>query len=243
MNLKNPIFSSIENDGVIENSATMRGVTAKTSILLVLTVISALVIMFTSYYSYSLLMISGIIGFVAIMIGRNNVNVAPVSGVVYSICEGVFIGTISGIVSSVSGFEGAVPIAILATISIFFTMLVLYSIKVVAATPTLTKVMSIAGMSIMLFLMFSVVLSLFGNTAIMDMFSENILVAVLLSLFFIAYGTFMLVFNFNEAQQYVENGFDKKYEWVAALGLIMTILYIYIQVLRFVVLIMGNRKN
>lgn len=242
MKIKNPVFSGIDIDVDVVNKASMLGVTAKTAILLAVTFISAIAIMVNGYYSLISLAIVSVIGVIAVIIGRSNANVASIASIVYAICEGVLLGTISGIVSSVSGFEGAVPIAITATLTIFLTMLVMYSIKVVSVTPTLVKVMSAAGVSILVFFMISFIMSLFGASSIMTMFYENTIFAALLCVLFIAYGSFMLVFNFNEAQTYVENGFDKKFEWVAALGLIISIIYIYIQVLRFVILIMARKK-
>ncbi|MFI3251571.1 MAG: Bax inhibitor-1/YccA family protein [bacterium] len=243
MRISNPVFSSLSQESTGENQATMRGVAKKTGILLAITFIVAITFMVLGVYDYWMLIASSIIGMIAVIMGRTNPKAAPIAGVVYAACEGVLLGTISGLFASIEGFEGAVPIAVLATLAVFITMVLLYSTKIVAATPTLMKVMYSAGMAIIMFMLLSFVLSLFGFNSIMNMFTTNITFTAILMLLFIGYGAFMLVLNFNEAQQYVEAGFDESYEWIAALGLIVTIVFIYIQILRFVVLILGNRRN
>lgn len=240
MKISNPMFSSIEQT-TTENRATFRGITNKTGFLLALTFLTALFFMITGYFSYPLLIVSTVVGFIAVIMGRMNPRMAMTCGIIYGVCEGMFLGLIAAMIGLIPGYEAVVPIAILATLSIFTTMLVLYSTKVVAATPRLYKVLSTAGSAMLLFILLAFVLSLFGNNVIMEMMYGNTTMGVLFAVLFIAYGSFMLVLNFDEAQSYVENGFDKSFEWVAALGLMITVIYIYIQVLRFVLLIMQKR--
>lgn len=243
MKVNNPMFSVLDNDTVVEHQATMRGVTVKTALLLAITFLSAIAVMAFNINSYPLLAVASVVGLVSVIIGRTNVKAAAVCGVIYSACEGLWLGSIAVILSTIEGFEGAVPIAIVATLAIFLTMLALYSTKIVKATSTLMKVMSAAGLAIFVFFIVSFILQLFGNSVILDMFYGNTILSAVLAVLFIAYGAFMLVFNFDEAKSYVDNGLDKRYEWTAALGLMVTIIYIYIQILRFVIIILGNRKN
>lgn len=241
MNVKNPMFSSFA-EGTIETSkASFRGILAKTSLLLVISISIALYIMISGFNSLSYVMLSvgSIVGFISVMIGRMNPKAAPICGLIYAVCEGLFLGCISAIAETY--YPGAAAIAIVATFSIFIVMLVLYNFKIVQATPMLYKVLSTVGLSIMVFMLIAILMNLFGATFLMDMFVGNSTFSAILAAIFIAYGSFMLVANFEEARTYAENGFDKKYEWCAALGLIVTLIYIYIQVLRFVMIILSNR--
>ena len=53
----------------------------------------------------------------------------------------------------------------------------------------------------------------------------------------------MLFLNFNEATSYVQMSATKDFEWTAAFGLMVSILYIYLEVLRLLVYIMGSSRN
>ncbi len=242
MEIKNPMFNSIDTEVVGGQTASMKGITIKTAILLGITFLSAIIIMILKVYSYPLLIVSSVICLVVCIFGMRNPKMAPISGSIYAACQGIWLGSISVLLSMIEGFEGAASIAVVATLAIFLTMLALYSTKIVRATSTLAKVMMTTGMAIFVFFIIGFILNIFGNSLIFDMLYGNTMISALLAVVFIAYGAFMLVFNFNEAESYVEGGFDKSYEWAAAFSLIVSIIYIYIQVLRFVIIILGRRK-
>lgn len=240
MNFKtnNPIFSNLEQ-GEVETRATFKGITSKTAILLMTAIISALLVfafdLENSIFLFPALLISSIVGVVAIIMGRSNPTRAAGCAFVYATCEGIFLGVLSTLFNTI--YPGSVVVAVLATFSIFIVMLILYSTKIVQATPMLYKVMMAAGAALFLLYISMFIFSIFGF--ISDITDP---IYAVLSILLIAYGSFMLVLNFEEAKSYVENGLDKKYEWVASLGLIVTIIYIYVQVLRFVAIIM-SRNN
>ena len=71
-------------------------------------------------------------------------------------------------------------------------------------------------------------------------FANNSGLVLLMSAFILLYGAFMLVLDFEQVNVIVANGFDKRYEWTAALGLMVTIVWIYIEVLRLLAII-SNR--
>lgn len=241
MNINNPVFSTFENAEVCEHQSTMRGIIFKTAFLLLITIISGLVTVKLGLNSYGWIFIATFIGMIAVITGRSNPRIAHISSIVYAVAEGIILGIISGIAMQYPEYSGIVSIAIVATVVIFGTMLILYLTKLVAATPTLNKVLYGVGIALLMFMLSALVLSVFGFSSIMNMFSSSPSFTALLSITVIAYGSFMLVLNFNEAQSYVDNGLDKRYEWIASLGLIITILYIYLQVLRFAMLILRKK--
>ena len=59
----------------------------------------------------------------------------------------------------------------------------------------------------------------------------------LVSLFIIGYGAFMLAMDFEQVKRVVANGYDKRYEWMTALGLMLTIVWIYVEVIRLLAII------
>ncbi len=234
MKANNPIFGAIEQ-GVTDQKATFKGVTNKTLFLLLLTVATAFASMAFGTPNYIFLAVSGVVGTICVIMGRFNPKMAMIAGIIYAICEGLFLGYMSLVFETV--FPGIVNISVVATLLIFTTMLFLYKTKIVQATPMLSKVLMTAGLAIMLLFLTSFIFSMF-NVAIFSI--DNPLYIVFAALL-IVYGAFMLVLNFDEAKYYVETGVDKTYEWTAALGLIITLIYIYIQVLRFVAIAMARR--
>ncbi len=235
MDANNPMFSSFEQ-GVSENSATFSGITNKTIFLLIITIVSAVMVLFTGILSYPILIGSTILGVVAVIMGRVKPNIAHIASVIYAICEGVFLGYISFVFDSF--YPGSVQIAIIGTFSIFTVMLLLYKSNIVQATPTFYKVMGAASLGILITYLMMFCLSLFGLFNGISIFDP---LYAIICILLIAYASFMLVLNFDEAKYYVDNGLDKKYEWSAALGLIITIIYIYIRVLKFAAILVSRR--
>ncbi len=237
MKANNPIFKNFQDSEAISGQqATFGGIALKTSLLLLITSIVAGLVMFSGVDPYPFLFISSIVGCVAVILGRLKPKFAMGASLVYAACEGLFIGSISSVFEEF--FPGVVAIAVIATISIFAVMLVLYQMKIVQATPMLMKVLMAASFAIMLCMFVSLFLQVLGFFEGISLFSPLFLV---LSAVLVIYGAFMLVLNFDEANYYVKSGLDKSYEWVASLGLIITILYIYVQILRLVAAIMARR--
>ncbi len=234
--MKNPMFTTLDNVSEVSNSSTasMRGVLTKTAFLLIFTIVTALVSLTGVFgnFLYPMMIASSIIGFIGVIIARMSPSKAMVGGIIYATCEGLLLGSFSAMFETI--YPGAVPIAIIATFSLFMVMLVLYSMKIVAATPTLYKVMGAFGLGILVFSLFTLLGGLFFPQITYLFYSGDSMLGVILAILFIAYGAFMLVLDFNEAQHYVENGYDKKYEWVVSVGLIVSILFIYVKVLRLV---------
>ena len=242
----NPVFSGIRVEEGINEAASVKGVAVKTLILLGLAVISAL---FSITYGAELIL--GNIGvYFAIVIGavicgilgQVNPNAAKVCSVIYALCEGVTLGLISFLFDAVIG--GVVLSAVLVTATIFGVMLFLYSSNIIRVTGKFIRVMSGIGITIL------VVSLIYLFAAIID--SNNIMVQaltnspglmLLVSGFILIYGAFMLALDFEQVNVIVANGFDKKYEWMAALGLMVTIVWIYIEVLRLIAIIASLNRD
>ena len=75
-----------------------------------------------------------------------------------------------------------------------------------------------------------------GNILIVAL-TQNTGLMLLVSGFILLYGAFMLAMDFEQVKMVVANGFDKRYEWMAALGLMVTLIWIYIEVLRLLAIL------
>lgn len=241
--MRTPVITNIEVDGRVEGCATIRGISTKTIFLLAITVITSLYVMLypsTVFSNYTLWVLgSSIVGFIAVIAGQRNPNIAMPASIIYSVCEGILLGSIS-LIAAVY-YAGAVEIAIMGTFSVFFVMLVLYRTRLVVATDRMRKTMYGIMFGLLIFSLISIVMSVFGISLLTSLFATSPLLAVGICGFFIAFGAFMLVLDFDNISRMVDGGFDKKYEWMASLGLMVTLIYIYVQILRFLIMIIGRR--
>jgi len=99
------------------------------------------------------------------------------------------------------------------------------------------KVMYSILLGILLFFVSSMILRLFGVT--IDISSS---LALGISGLLIVFGALMLTLDFDRAESIVSGEYDKSYEWIVAVGLMVTLVWIYIELLRFLAIISSNRR-
>ena len=242
----NPVFSGIVTDEGVETQATVKGVATKTLILLIVAVISGFVgiyygaeIIFENIFVYFAILLGAVISGI---IGRVSPNAAKVCSFIYAGCEGVFLGLISFIADA--QYSGIVMSAILITATIFGVMLLLYSTNIIRVTGKFMRVMSGIGITILVVsLMYSISALINPNNILITALYNQPGLFLLISVIILLFGAFMLAVDFEEVNVIVANGFDKKYEWMAALGLMVTIIWIYIQVLRILLVIASRSRD
>lgn len=239
MRTSNPIFRSVENteSKTYSNAASYFGISIKTGILFLTIVLSGI---FANYLLKNnvealatILAVSGITALISVIIATIFVRVAMPFSILYAAAEGIALGTLTILLDSM--FPGIALTAITATIVIFGIMLMLYSFRVIRVTQRFRKMMYAILLGILVFSILAAIIA-----PIRTLFSQNAGLAILLSLFIIGYGAFMLMLDFDRAEMIVSNGADKKYEWTVALGLTITIIWIYVEILRLIVILKGR---
>lgn len=145
----------------------------------------------------------------------------------YSAAEGVFLGAISGIFELV--YPGIALQAILGTAAVFVVMLVVYKTGAVKVTPKLQKwVIGALGGALVLLLL-NLVLSLFGiNMGLRD----GGMLAIGFSLLMIGIAAFSFLLDFDMADEAIRRGVPAKFAWYVAFGLMVTLVWLYLEVLR-----------
>lgn len=186
----------------------------------------------------STLMIVGVIGgFILGMVNAFKKEPNPALILAYSALQGLFVGGISMFLEYM--YPGIVIQAVVATLIVFGTILALFRSGKVRATPKLTKMFMVAGMAYLVFCLLNFGLMMFGGTSSMfglrTEFSPWIgigigAVAILLA-------TYCLVMDFTNIQQGVEAGVAQKYGWAAAFGLTVSLVWLYIEILRIIAII------
>ncbi len=230
----NPVFSAIQADGAYEDSASIKGVAGKTFLLLGIAVLSGLFaimypqILLGNPISYIFIVLAAVVcGF----IGQMSARAAKICSFIYAICEGMMLGLLSFLFEAM--IQGIVLTAILITITIFGLMLFLYTSNVLRATRGFVKFMMGVGITILVIsLVYTISYFINPANAMIVALNSNPGLLILVSGLILLYGAFMLILDFEQVKSMVYGGFDKRYEWMAALGLMITIVWIYVEVLR-----------
>ena len=169
------------------------------------------------------------------MFGRKQDNPAIV--MTYAALEGLFLGAISFLLANlyVSGASAGALIgqAILATIGVFVGMLVVYKTGAIRVTPKFTR-MIIAGIfGVCVLALGNFVLALFGVGGGEGLgLRGNGPIAIIFSLVCIGLAAFSFLLDFDAADQMIRAGAPEKAAWGIALGLTVTLVWLYIEILR-----------
>lgn len=253
MQQNNPVFSKLRKNPEAmaygAEVASIRGIILKTILMFAVAIgtgVFALSLAGENPNLYiGLVLFSGIIGFISIIVAMSSIRLAPVFSLIYAMSEGLFLVLISAIYMASFNYTGynIVLLAVLITGAIFFGMLVLYSTKLIVVTKGFRRFMMSFGFMMISVVLFVSIASIFdgGQMAYMLFGNPDSPVVLFLTLVFIMYGAFMLTLHFDNAVQIADQGLDKRYEWVAALGLMVAIVYIYYQVLRLLAIILSRR--
>ena len=236
----NPVFSGIRTDEAVYDVATVKGVAMKTFILLGIAVLSAFFFMTTGasfiVNSPGILIVAIIGAVICGIAGQMSPRAAKVCGIIYAVCEGMMLGLISFMFEAVIG--GVVLSAILITFTIFGVMLFLYTSNIIRVTGRFMRIMSTIGISILIMsLIYTISYLINPYNMLIVALSNNTGLLVIVSLFILLYGAFMLAVDFEQVKITVANGFDRRYEWMAALGLMVTLVWIYVEVLRLLAIL------
>ena len=186
---------------------------------------------------YPMVMIGALGGFVVAMATTFKRNWAPVTSPVYAILEGLFIGGISLVMEQ--RFQGLVLQAVMLTFGVMFALLAAYQSRIIRPSETFKSVIVGATFGIVVVYLVSMVLQLFFHTAI-PMINDGGPIGITFSLVVVGIAALNLVLDFDFIENGVATGAPKWMEWYAAFGLIVTLVWLYIEVLR---LLSKMRRN
>ncbi|TNC29595.1 Bax inhibitor-1/YccA family protein [Amycolatopsis alkalitolerans] len=145
----------------------------------------------------------------------------------YSAAEGVFLGAITGVFEMI--YPGIALQAILGTAGVFIAMLVVYKTGAVKVTPKLTKWIIGATAGVVILMLANLLLSMFGvNMGLRD----GGALAIIFSLVVIGIAAFNFLLDFDMADRMIREGYPSKWAWFAAFGLMTTLVWLYLEILR-----------
>jgi uncharacterized YccA/Bax inhibitor family protein len=217
------------------DTMTLRGTLNKFGFMLVM-------MMGTAYYSWkefagggnvTPLLWTGIIGgmIVALVITFKK-EWAPYLAPAYALLEGLFLGAISAMYNEAFAAKapGIVMNAVGLTFGVAIAMYLLYSFKIIKATEKFKSIMFTATAGIAIFYLIAMVLGFFGIH--MAFLHEGSLMGIGFSLVVVAIAALNLILDFDMVEQGTAAGAPKYMEWYAAFGLMVTIVWLYLEILR-----------
>lgn len=175
-------------------------------------------------------MIGGAIGgLILCLVMVFNAKTSPYAAPLYALCEGLFLGGISALAEL--KFPGIVFQAIGLTMGVFLSMLLLYTSRTIRATPAFTKGVMIATMGIAVIYLISFAMSMFGGARI-PYIHEGGAIGIGFSLFVVVIAALNLVMDFDLVEQGAAAQAPKFMEWYASFSLLVTLVWLYIEILR-----------
>ena len=177
---------------------------------------------------------AGIVGFVLAMVISFSKTIRPALILAYGAVEGVFVGGISFWYATVYG-DAIVPQAVLGTLGAFTAMLLLYRSGKVRATPKFTRVLMMSAIGYLVFGLVNMMIAIFtGNSA------YNSPLGWLIAGFGVVLASFFLILDFDTIEKGITNGAPQQFAWIAAFGLVVTLVWLYLEMLRLLAILRGD---
>ena len=244
--LSNDVFISLAKDNPIASKSdmmTIEGTVNKTAFFLMLTMATALFAWFSIQVTGTqneigefinpglttvFMLVGGIGSFLVAMFVTFKKNLAMIGGMIYCLLEGLFIGGISAFAEAY--YPGVAMQAGLLTFGTLFGLLAMYKSKMIQVTENFRMGVAAATGGIFLVYLLSFGMSLFGYH--MPYIHENGIIGIGFSLVVVGIASMNLVLDFDFIEKGTKVGSPKYMEWYAAFGLIVTLVWLYVEILR-----------
>lgn len=238
----NPVLRAgvFKNKLVSDRTATLEGTINKIGFLLCLLIAAAVLSWnFDESLGLGIVGLSALLGFVLALIisfiPKTSTYLAPV----YAVMEGLVLGLISKLYSSAYG-DGIVLQAVLLTFFIFLLMFVFYSIRIIRVNQKFSKYIFIATGAIALVYLADFLLSMFGIPV--TFLHQTGWVGIVISLFIIIVASLNLLVDFQFIEDANKMGVPKYFEWYLAFGLIVTLVWLYMEILKLLAKLSKSKK-
>jgi uncharacterized YccA/Bax inhibitor family protein len=232
-------LSSVRYGGVIDESSqmTLNGTVNKTGILLVCTIATAAWTWSRFLQSGDLadvtpLMLVGFIGgFIFAMITSFKKEWSPVTAPIYALLEGLALGGLSAVIDL--RYPGIAIQAVGLTFGTLFVLLLAYRSGLIKVTEKFRLGVVAATGGIMVFYLLQMLLGLFHvNFAAFSAVNGSGMIGIGFSLFVVGIAALNLVLDFDFIERGVQYGAPKYMEWYGAFGIIVTLVWLYLEILR-----------
>ena len=233
--MSNPVFnqSVIDKDRVIDSEPmTINGAINKTFILFAILLSASLVVwdlVFKGFTDKAMMLglvgfVTSIISFIVIMVNR---KVIAIAAPIYAASEGLLLGGISAMIEA--RYPGIAIQAIALTFACLFSMLFLYRIGAIKCTEKFRSVLFISTLSILGIYVINLIGSFFG-LQVPQIFTASTF-GIGFSLLVVGIASLNLIIDFDFIERGAQSMLGKNYEWYGAFGLMVTLVWLYIEIL------------
>lgn len=233
--MTNPVFNQklMEREQILDSEPmTINGTINKTFILFALLLAASCSVWSLFYQGYAdkvamlsmVGFVTSIISFIVIMVNRNAVKIAAP---VYAISEGLILGGISAMIEK--SYPGIAIQAIGITFMVLFSMLLLYRVGAIRCTEKFRSVILISTMSIAGIYLINLIGSFFGMH-VPQIFTSSTF-GIGFSLVVVVIASMNLIIDFDFIERGAQNMLSKNFEWYGAFGLMVTLVWLYIEIL------------
>jgi uncharacterized YccA/Bax inhibitor family protein len=228
---------------------TVRGSIQKFGFLMIL-VLAGAAYTWKLYYSFAvptmmtLFMVGLIGGFICAIVTSFAPKLAKYLSPAYALLEGFVLGGLSAIVNEQFKvkYPNIIISAVLLTFGVAFAVFLLYNFRIIRATEKFKAVIfsSIAGIAI--FYLINIVLGFFGVHIPFMQWGDNSLLGIGINLFIVVIAALSLVLNFDQIETGEKMGAPKYMEWYGAFGLLVTLVWLYLEILQLLSRFSSNRN-
>lgn len=231
---QNVLDADMTSSGAQAGRMTVSGAVNK-SLLLGALMLATAVLSFASMNP--ILMWGGAIGgLIVVLIATFRPQNSPVLAPIYAGLEGLFVGGISGIYAS--AFDGIVFQAVTLTMAVFFLMLFFYKTGIIKVTKKLRSGIIMATGAIFVVYMLNFVLSFFGIN--LPYLHDGGMIGIGISLLIIGVAAMNLLLDFDNFEKGEQYGAPAYMEWFSAMGLLITLVWLYIEILRLIAIMSSS---
>jgi uncharacterized YccA/Bax inhibitor family protein len=223
-----PTAGQVEDIFRTPQRLTMDDIVVKTGLLLGIVVVTG-ALAWVGDVGAGLVGVAAIAGLVLAMVNIFKRQISPPLVLAYAACEGVFLGAVSHAYDTYYG--GIVLQAAVCTAAIFGTVLFAFTSGKLRATPKFTKIVVGAFVGLFALLVVNALASWIGGGNGIGL-RDGGSMAILFSLAFIVVGSLTFVLDFDQAQRMVTAGVDEREAWRVAFGLVVGLVWLYLEVLR-----------
>ncbi|MBL4889775.1 MAG: Bax inhibitor-1/YccA family protein [Candidatus Lindowbacteria bacterium] len=224
-------FTGVRSLTDSSNAMTLQGTVAKTGILLFLVLTTASYTWSQAFAGASVngwMMLGGFGGFGMAIVTIFKKEWSPATAPIYALLEGLFLGGLSAFFEAM--YPGIVIQAVSLTFGTLFMLLMAYTSGLIKATENFKLGIVAATGGIGMVYMASIVLGFFGIQV--PFIHESGLMGIGFSMFVVVIAALNLVLDFDFIENGAEAGAPKYMEWFGAFGLMVTLIWLYLEILR-----------
>ncbi len=242
----NPVFRKANNYDYANvnsdyRSATYLGVGLKVLYFLVITIIGAIGGLYLLNYRtniyVSALFISIIFGGISAFLAMIKPSLSLIFGSIYSLMEGLLLGTVSWIAEL--AIPGIVPTVVVSTVAVVLVCALMFVTGLIKINSKFLKFMSMLMIGFLVTILMLWILKLIG---VFD-YTNYLGLTLLISGISVLIASICLISDMNDAYRLVSSNGPKELEWMISFGIAYCVLWIYIEMLRIVVLIIDLTRR